>query len=143
MKTARFALVGGALLVAAACGIKPRPVAPQDNGTLITRSEIERTGARTMWEALSRTVKYVRFDESGRGTPRHAGRRGTSSIVLSDDVPIFIDRVRVQQIQVLASLPARDIESILVLNGLEATTYFGTNSGDGAILIQTLDGLRH
>ncbi len=126
-----------------ACGIKPRPVVPNaDAGTVITDEQIAETGARTMWEALQRTVKYARFQESGTGSPERIRRRGSSSIVLSDDMPIFIDQVRVNELKVLASLPARDIERIQVLNGVYATTYYGTNAGDGVILIRTREAER-
>jgi outer membrane cobalamin receptor len=128
----------------AGCGIKPRPSTPNlDAGTIITDEEIAETGARTMWEALQRTVKYTRFQESGTGSPERIRRRGSSSIVLSDDMPIFIDHVRVLEIKVLSSMPARDIERIQVLNGVYATTYYGTNSGDGVILIRTREAERN
>ncbi len=57
-------------------------------------------------------------------------------------MPIYIDRVKLTNITILASLPARDIERIQVINGLEATTYFGTNAGDGVILIHTIEASR-
>lgn len=143
MKIRSLFLVLAAVVSTASCGINPRPATLNEGGgTLITRDQIEKTGARTMWQALTRTVRYTRFQESGTGRPERVRRRGESSIVLSDDMPIFIDRVRVNQIQVLASLPARDIESIRVLNGVQATTFFGTNAGDGVILISTLEAER-
>lgn len=143
MKMRWLFLVLTALLSTASCGIKPRPATPSEGGgTIITREQVEKTGARTMWEALTRTVRYTHFQESGTGKPERIRRRGPSSIVLSDDMPIFIDRVRVNQIQVLASLPARDIESIRILNGVQATTFYGTNAGDGVILIRTLEAER-
>jgi len=131
------------LPIIAGCGIKPRAATPARNvGHLITHEEIERSGARTMWEALSKTVRYARFQESGTGTPERIRRRGSSSIVLTEDMPIYIDQVRVSEVRVLASLPARDIDHIQVLNGLDATTYFGTNAGDGVILITTVEAER-
>ena len=128
----------------AGCGIKPRPATPNvDAGTIITDEQIAESGARTMWEALQRTVKYTRFQESGTGTPERIRRRGSSTIMLSDDMPIFVDHVRVTEIKVLAAMPARDIERIQVLNGVYATTYYGTNSGDGVILIRTREAERN
>ncbi len=136
-------LVAAAWLALPACGIKPRPVEPNRSmGQVITQEQIEKTGARTMWDALARTVRYARFQESGTGTPERIRRRGPSSIVLTDDMPIYIDRVKLTNITILASLPARDIERIQVINGLEATTYYGTNAGDGVILIETIEASR-
>lgn len=143
MRIVRVVLPFALSALLAGCGIKPRPATPNlDAGTVITDAQIAETGARTMWEALQRTVKYTRFQESGTGTPERIHRRGSSTIVLSDDMPIFIDHVRVLEIKVLSSMPARDIEHIQVLNGVYATTYYGTNSGDGVILIRTREAER-
>mgnify|MGYP001982529199 CR=1 FL=1 len=132
------ALVIVAALAAAACNVRARPNMPTpDMGDIITRAQIEETGARTMWEALTRTVKYTHFQESGTGTPQRIRRRGASTINLYEDMPILIDQVRVMDVTILASLRAADIERIQVLNGVHATTYFGTNAGDGIILIYT------
>lgn len=129
----------GSMLVLSACGIKPSQTAPSRTlGTMITREKIEESGARTMWDAITRLVRFAQFQESGLGSPQGVRRRGASSILLDEDMPIYIDRVRVN-IQVLSSLLARDMDRIQVLSGLDATTYFGTNSGDGVILIFTID----
>jgi outer membrane cobalamin receptor len=130
----------GLVVTLSACGIKPRPADLNRNiGTIVTREEIVESGARTMWEAITRTVRFAQFQESGRGKPSGVRRRGASSILLSEDMPIYIDQVRVGDIQILASLSARDIDRIQILNGVDATTYYGTNSGDGVILIFTLE----
>ena len=120
------------------CGIRPRAAVPDANaGTIVTREEIAKSEATTMWEAVQRTVRYVRFQESGRGDPERVHRRGSSTILLSEDMPIYIDHVQVRDLGLLASLPAADIERIQVLTGVHATTYYGTNAGDGVILIHT------
>ena len=130
-------------IAATGCGIRPRPSIPNaTEGTIITEEQIAESGAKTMWEALQRTVKYTRFQESGTGNPERIRRRGMSSIVLTDDMPIYIDQVKVGDVQLLASLSARDIERIQVLNGVYATTYYGTNAGDGVILIYTREAER-
>ena len=129
------------LLALAACGIRPRPAVPDANaGTVITASEIARSEARTMWEALQRTVRHVRFQESGTGRPQRVHRRGSSSIALVEDMPIYIDHVRVPDVSVLAALPANGIQRIQVFTGVHATTFYGTNAGDGVILIRTREG---
>lgn len=142
--TSRSPLAAAALVLAlGACNVRPRPLAPDPHeGDVITREQIAETGARTMWEALQRTVKYTRFQEDGMGTPERVRRRGSSTIVLSDDMPIFVDMVRVSDVIVLSQMNAVDIERIQVLNGVYATTYFGTNAGDGVILIYTKESER-
>lgn len=122
----------------AGCGIRPRAAVPDANaGRIITAAEVADTEATTMWEALRRTVRYVRFEESGTGDPERVHRRGASSIAMADDARIYVDGVRIRDVSLLASLPARNIERIQVLTGVHATTYYGTNAGDGVILIRT------
>ena len=65
---------------------------------------------------------------------------GLRRFMLTEDMRIFIDHVRVTSLQLLASLPATDISHIQVLTGPQATTRYGTNSGDGVILIRTRKG---
>ncbi len=130
-----------AALVTTACAIRPRPAVPDaGTGTVITAEEIAATEATTMWEALQRTVRYANFGESSTGNPVRVHRRGFSSISLTEDMPIYIDRVQVRDISILDALPAADIEQIQVLSGVDATTYYGTNAGDGVILIRTRRG---
>ena len=126
------------VLLAAGCGIRPSTVLPDlHEGTVITEEQIAESEASTMWEALQRTVRYARFQESGTGSPQRIHRRGFSSLSLTEDMPIYIDRVRVRDMRLLDSLPASNIERIQVLSGVHATTYYGTNAGDGVILIRT------
>ncbi len=101
-------------------------------GRLITADRIAETGARTAWDALRKTVAIATFTESGQ-----IRRRGSSSVNLNESMPIYVDNVRVMDPRTLQNMPARDIHSIRVLNGIDATTYFGTDSVDGAILIVT------
>jgi len=129
------------VLLLAACGIRPRPNLPDAQaGTVITADEVLASEAKTMWEALRRTVRYANFGETSRGGPARVHRRGYSSISLVEDMPIYLDRVQVRDLSLLDALPAADIERIQVLTGVHATTYYGTNAGDGVILIRTRTG---
>jgi len=137
----KVALGVSAVLLLAACGIRPRPNLPDAQaGTVITADQILASEATTMWEALRRTVRYANFGESSSGDPARVHRRGFSSISLVEDMPIYIDRVQVRDLGLLDALPAVDIERIQVLTGVHATTYYGTNAGDGVILIRTRTG---
>jgi outer membrane cobalamin receptor len=142
MRSRRVTVTGLALLLIplAVASCRPRqntPLPDRSKGTLITAADVERTGATTVWEALQRTVRYTHFQESGRGNPERVRRRGTSSINLLEDTPIMMDNVRVMDIRLLDQIPSREIDFIQVLSGIDATTYYGTNSGDGIILIFT------
>jgi outer membrane cobalamin receptor len=107
---------------------------------VVTAEQIERSGARTVWEALQLTVPNVSFrgtTQSGSGQNLRIRRRGRSSLNLNDDPRVFIDEVRLVDLSVLDGMPAGDIAAIVVLSGLDATTYYGTNAGNGVVLIFT------
>lgn len=128
-----------AALLLAGCGVRgrsPSEIDPQ-RGTVITAEEIRRSGAGTVWQALQRTVRHVQFAETGLGSPQRIRRRGTSSVELVEDIRIYVDLVRVADIRLLDEMPAAEVERIQVLTGIDATTYFGTDSTDGVILITT------
>ena len=133
-------VVMGSLLAFSACGANPGPSTPGGTrGTVITRQQIEDTGAASMWDALIMTVRFAHFQESWLGDPERIVRRGNGSMVVTEAMPVYIDRVKVIDMQVLASYSARDIVEIQVLSGLDGSTFFGTNAGDGVILINTID----
>lgn len=146
MRRAAFKPVAAAALLVASCalagcGIRPRPALPDAQaGTIITAEEIAESEATTMWEALQRTVRHARFAETATGAPSRVHRRGFSSISLLEDMPIYIDKVQVRDLTILDAMPAHDIERIQVLTGVHATTYYGTNAGDGVVLIRTRSG---
>lgn len=141
MVRSRVVLTVSVVLLLAACGIRPRPNLPDAQaGTVITADEVLASEAKTMWEALRRTVRYANFGETSSGGPARVHRRGYSSISLVEDMPIYLDRVQVRDLSLLDALPAADIERIQVLTGVHATTYYGTNAGDGVILIRTRTG---
>ena len=146
MTPARFNRTAAAPLLAASfllagCGIRPRPALPDAQaGTVITAKEVAESEATTMWEALQRTVRHARFVQSATGAPARVHRRGFSSISLLEDMPIYIDKVQVRDLTILDAMPAHDIERIQVFTGVHATTYYGTNAGDGVVLIRTRTG---
>src|SRR5207245_11481742 len=84
-------------LVSAACagatsgGAYAPPPTP---GSLITQETIAASGAKTAWDALKRTVPYVRLRES-RGRPARMTRRGPASSYLDDQVLLMVGNLRV------------------------------------------------
>src|SRR5207245_2698031 len=85
---------------------------------------------------------YVRLRES-RGRPARMTRRGPASIYLDDQVRLMVDNVRVYDLQVLDQMPASDILTIEVLDGLEATTRYGGTSTAGLVIIHTKTGSQY
>jgi len=105
---------------------------------VVTAEQIQKSGARTVWEALQLTVPVVSFRGATRtGENLRIRRRGRSSVNLNDDPRVFIDQVRLVDLSVLDGMPAGDIAAIVVLSGLDGTTYYGTNAGNGVVLIFT------
>ena len=104
-------------------------------GRLITAEEIDRSGARTAWEAL-RQVTPVSMRETAAGKPRSISMRGHSSVHLDDTPVVIVDGVPID-LDMLRNIDARTIARIEILNGVQGTLRFGTGSGGGAIVITT------
>jgi len=118
----------------------PKQIKPA--GELITARAIAHTDARNAWEVLQRDGHFS-MDETANGDPaRLASRRGRSSILLAgSDVPlVYVDGVQLLDLRMLREITAESIESIRILNGIEGTTYYGTNAGAGVIVIKTRAG---
>jgi outer membrane cobalamin receptor len=133
----RGSSLAAAILVSTACAHpQPSQQAPGPKagaGTrVVTEEQIQRSGATTAWEALQYTIPFYRFDDTGQ-----AHHRGQSSILLPDRPRILLDGVDLMEFGVLMHIPASDISSIKVLEGTDATTFYGTNAGSGVILIAT------
>ena len=131
-------------LVALSCSravARTTPTPP--TGYLVTAEAIQKSGAKTVWEALQLTVPVVSFRGTTQGGSRdqlRIKRRGPTSLYLNDDPRVFIDQVRIVDISVLDQMPATDVVSIRVLTGVDATTYYGTSAVNGVILISTRSG---
>ena len=111
-----------------------------EGSRIITEVVIARSGARTAWDALQRTVPFFAFRENSNGGPSRVDHRGRSSIVLSDQPMILVDGVELTDFSVLGAMPAADLYQIEVLSGIDATTRYGTNATKGVIRITTRPG---
>ncbi|MGI9627810.1 MAG: TonB-dependent receptor plug domain-containing protein [Longimicrobiales bacterium] len=131
-----------ALAFSACAGVKARPADAPDGSRarIISAETVERSGARSMWDAIKLNVKHAWFTESAKGDPERIRTRGASTVSLFEDMRIFVDGALITDLNVLSETPARHIGQIKVLSGIDATTYYGTMSGDGVILITTRQG---
>jgi len=111
-----------------------------EGSRIITQVVITRSGARTAWDALQRTVPFFAFRENSNGGPSRIDHRGRSSIVLRDQPMILVDGVELTDFSVLGVMPATDLFEIEVLSGIDATTRYGTNATKGVIRITTRPG---
>ena len=107
---------------------------------LITAEQIERSGARTAWQVIRQSAPMLLAEEDENGRPAKLTRRGRSSFKLNDAPAVMIDDVRMPDFRNLDAVDATSINAIYILDGIEGTTYYGTNSGSGVILIKTKTG---
>ena len=124
------------LAATTACGLNltgsSSSMAPASSPMTVDADAIQRSGARTVWEALQRTIHFYTFHSDGR-----IEHRGRSSIVLRDDPVLVLDGVALTENTVLTNMPAGDVDLIEVLSGIDATTVYGTRAGGGMIRIRT------
>jgi outer membrane cobalamin receptor len=139
-RSPRFLAVCFALSLS--CAIHATRNVPSNDGDriFITADQIERSGSTTAWEALRKLVPQMTYGEKKSGQPSKLERRGQSSFLLSDAPLVFLDGVRMPDFRNLQQLSATTIESIEVLNGIDGTTYYGSNAVSGVILIRTKNG---
>ena len=133
-----LALCFGLLLGPASCRPDPPEVAPAPSasrGYLITSERLAATGASSVWEGLRRTVRFAAFRTGRDGRPGGIQARGPSSMALEDGMKVFVDYQPLANIRILDDLPIAQVDRIQILSGLDATTFFGTDAGDGVILI--------
>ncbi len=106
-----------------------------DSDRVFTVEQIDATGARTAWEACRRLLPQLNFQGGGMN------HRGQSSIVLTDAVAVVLDGARLADYHALADIPAEQIASIRFISGVQGTTRYGLNAGDGVLIIETKHGL--
>ena len=110
-------------------------------GKVISAAEIEKSGARNAWEALRRSGTHLRLTEGARGEPGTVRKRGDGSMVLSNAPTVVLDGVLLVDFRALIEVPARIIEEIRILNGIDGTARYGTGSGNGVIVVTTRSSL--
>ncbi|HET7252046.1 MAG TPA: Plug domain-containing protein [Gemmatimonadales bacterium] len=106
----------------------------------ITQEQIARSGASNAWEALKRNAPQLTYREGRNGQPTVLERRGRSSLLLNDAPLLFVDGVQMPDFKNLQSIPAAQLASIEILDGVDGTTYYGTGAEGGVILIRTKNG---
>ena len=138
------ALPASLLLAVLGCGHATTHTAaanPPAPGTfLITEEQIEKSGAHTAWQVLKQDAPMLTLREDASGRPASMGRRGRSSFLLDEAPMIMLDGVRVADFHALQTMDAQSIFSILIYDGVEGTTYYGTGAVSGVIVITSKAG---
>lgn len=115
-----------------------RPDGTVPGAEVITRADIEKTGARDAFEALQRSSRKLLVQNTGYGNRPRVTNRGVGSLLLSPDVAIVVDGVRLADgVIALRDLPANDIAYMQILTARQATPRMGATGGNGAILVTT------
>lgn len=134
------ALSSVALLAGCAHAARQQATTPKPIGIYIDQEHIRRSGGATAWDVLKREAPVLTFQDNRNGRPARFGRRGRASIVLEDAPLVVLDGVRLSDFRVLADIPAETLLDIWVLNGIDGTTYYGTDAVAGVVVIRTKTG---
>ena len=140
--TRRSLLLSSLLLAACGPSVAKRHIGyeTRPGELVIDQDAIERSGANNAWEVIKRAAPQFSTTETRNGQPTRLTRRGRSSVLLNDAPLLFIDGIRTVDFRALEYIPAKTIFRIDILNGIDGTTYYGTNAVGGVILVQTKNG---
>jgi TonB-dependent Receptor Plug Domain len=137
------ALTASLVVVSLGCGstVQNTETLPTPPGAfLITAEQIRKSGAHTAWQVLKQSAPMLQTSEDPNGRPAKLGRRGRASFLLNEAPTVLLDGVRIPDFRALDDIDAPSISTIYIYDGIEGTTYYGTNSGSGVILIKTKAG---
>jgi outer membrane cobalamin receptor len=123
------------VLVGCAANLRPPP-APRHSSHVITREDIERSGAVDAYEALKRSSSFLNIGEQKSGDIR-VSERGNGSILLSPQILLVVDEVRMLNLNSLKDIRADAVESMAMLSGAEATPVYGTGASNGVLVVRT------
>lgn len=121
-----------------ACGptaLHPDP-ATRHEARLISRDDIERSGAVDAFDALKRAGSFLSISERKNGDLQ-VSERGRSSFLLSPQILLIVDGVMMQNLNVLHDIRADNVEWMRVMTGAEATPEYGTDASNGVLLVAT------
>lgn len=131
-----------ALLLAGVAACAPAMGTPRPEmraGHEITSEDIARLGSSTAWHVLEQSGVAL-SGAAGAGSSTRLSRRGMGSLHLDESPLLILDGVRTHGLELLHQIPGREIEHILVLSGIDASTLYGVNAGGGAIVLRTKRG---
>ena len=113
---------GGGSGTAAQPSASPRPV--RGSTDVITEAEINAS-------VYSHALEVVQNLRPTMTRPRGSTSQGPVPVVL------FVDDVRIGELNAMANIPANRVKEIRYINARDATTRYGTGVGSGVILVTT------
>ena len=129
-----------AVTLVAACATAPvrDATAPKEReGPIITREDIERSGARDGWEALRWGRTHLNFQSVREGSPTRVTHRGVDSFIIDPEVLLIVDGAHMQGLSFLENIPANNIEYIQILAARVGVVKYGTGAGNGVVVVKT------
>ncbi|HSM07121.1 MAG TPA: TonB-dependent receptor plug domain-containing protein [Longimicrobiales bacterium] len=137
----RLFVAAGLALSLAGCGLKAANNTHDGDsnpgGRVVDAEDIAASSARTAWEAMQLLGAFLRLDEDKDRNPARMTSRGRSSILLSSQPLVFLDGVRLVELGLLKEMSAFHVERIEFVTGPSASIRYGTNAGNGAVVITT------
>jgi len=107
------------------------------HGPIITREQIERSGAQDGWEALRLGLTHLIFQYTREGSEVRVTHRGVNSFLINPQVLLVLDGTHMQSLSVLETVPARNIDYIQVLSARVGVVKYGTGAGNGVVVVKT------
>jgi outer membrane cobalamin receptor len=129
-----------AVTLVAACATAPAgdPAVPNEReGQIITREDIERSGAQDGWEALRWGATHLNFQYTREGSPIRVTHRGVDSFYIDPQVLLIVDGAQMQSLSALENIPAKSIEYIQILAARVGVVKYGTSAGNGVVVVKT------
>jgi hypothetical protein len=124
IRRARVPLLG-LLLLLAACGGRSSTQGQRLDRNLLSEEEMLAAGYS---DALT-TVQSLR--------PQWLNKRGVSSINLQESIKVYLDNSLMGGPEQLQQITTRSISTIRYLDGIAATSRWGLDHGQGAIMVST------
>lgn len=134
-------LVIGTLFAVLACASSPRDGSERRDNRVLTTEEIRNARQSSVLDLIeAERAQWLRT----RGTPTLRTRTATDprtgeeiDVMDSPEVVVYMDGIRFGTAASLRSLPLSGIQELRFLTATEATSRFGTNHPNGAILVVT------
>jgi outer membrane receptor for ferrienterochelin and colicin len=119
-------------------GVSSRQDGQEPGGLVLTQQDISEMGVRDAYHAVERAATHLKIQRTREGSPVKITQRGVSSFLLSADILVVVDGARVQTVvDHLKNIPAESILFIQILNAREASARYGSEAGNGVIMVRT------
>ncbi len=107
-------------------------------GVVLSRTDISRIGGFTAMEVLERARTHLSIAHTREGRPARITHRGRASLTLAPQVLLVVDGSRVKNgVRMLESIPAKSIDYIQILSAREAALEWGSEAGNGVVVVRT------